>query len=151
AQTRRRAKRGGCHCRAVAPPHRRSRRKTRRCGDQRRQRRRRAFRRHRGLTFARHMFARRHWIPPAGMIFGQLCHGASWLVALAIATFLSADPTTLPAIAWIHLVALGWVTVTAFSILLHAIPAFLDVPWKHETFARASLGIGAAAIAAFVI
>lgn len=97
------------------------------------------------------MFARRHWIPPAGLLFGQLCHGASWLLALAIALRLNADPSTLPAIAWVHLVALGWVTVTAFSILLHAIPAFLDVTWKHESFARVALGIGAVAIAAFVV
>jgi len=85
------------------------------------------------------------------MIFGQLCHGTSWLLALAIAIVLHADPSTLPAIAWIHLVALGWVTVTAFSVLLHAIPAFLDVTWKHESFARVSLGIAAGAIAAFVV
>jgi hypothetical protein len=85
------------------------------------------------------------------MLFGQLCHGASWLLALAIAVALNADPTTLPAIAWIHLVALGWVTVTALSILLHAIPAFLSVTWKHESFARVSLGIAAAAIVAFVV
>jgi hypothetical protein len=97
------------------------------------------------------MFARRHWIPPAGLLFGQLCHGASWLLALGIAVVLDADPTTLPAIAWIHLVVLGWITVTAFSVLLHAIPAFLDVPWKHESFARICLGAGAAAIAAFVV
>jgi hypothetical protein len=97
------------------------------------------------------MFAGRHWIPPAGVLFGQLCHGASWLLALGIALRLNADPTTLPAIAWIHLVALGWVTVTALSILLHAIPALLDVTWKHESFARFSLGVAAAGIAAFVI
>lgn len=97
------------------------------------------------------MFARRHWIPPAGLLFGQLCQGASWLLALGIALKLDADPSTLPAIAWIHLVALGWVTVTAFSILLHAIPAFLDVTWKRESFARFSLGVAAAAIAAFVV
>lgn len=97
------------------------------------------------------MFARRHWIPPAGLLFGQLCHGASWLLALSIALWLHADPTVLPAIAWIHLVALGWITVTAFSILLHAIPAFLDVTWKHESLARVCLGVAAAAIAAFVV
>ncbi|HEY1976261.1 MAG TPA: hypothetical protein VGG89_06950 [Candidatus Baltobacteraceae bacterium] len=97
------------------------------------------------------MFARRHWIPPAGLLFGQLCHGASWLLALSIAMWLHADPTVLPAIAWIHLVALGWITVTAFSILLHAIPAFLDVTWKHESLARVCVGIAAAAIAAFVV
>lgn len=97
------------------------------------------------------MFVRRHWIPPAGLLFGQLCHGASWLLALLIAIAFNADPAVMPAIAWIHLVALGWITVTAFSVLLHAIPAFLDVTWKRETAARVSLGVAAAAIAAFVV
>lgn len=97
------------------------------------------------------MFLRRHWIPPAGLLFGQICHGASWLLALGIAVVFSADTTVLPAIAWIHLVALGWITVTAFSVLLHAIPAFLDVTWKRESLARISLGVAAAAIAAFVV
>ncbi len=97
------------------------------------------------------MFVRRHWIPPAGLLFGQLCHGASWLLALWIAIAFDANSAAPPAIAWIHLVALGWITVTAFSVLLHAIPAFLDVTWKHETAARISLGVAAAAIAAFVV
>lgn len=87
----------------------------------------------------------------AGLLFGQVCHGASWLLALAIAVGLNADPSTLPAIAWVHLVALGWVTVTALSILLDAIPSFLHVAWRHESFARACLGVGAVAIAAFVV
>lgn len=97
------------------------------------------------------MFLRRHWIPPAGLVFGQVCHGASWLLALWIAKAFVPAPTVLPVIAWIHLVALGWITVTALSVLLHAIPAFLDVTWKHESPARISLGIAAAAIAAFVV
>lgn len=97
------------------------------------------------------MFVRRHWIPPAGLLFGQVCHGASWLLALWIATAFNANPVAAPAFAWIHLVALGWITVTAFSVLLHAIPAFLDVTWKHESTARISLGVAAAAIAAFVV
>jgi len=97
------------------------------------------------------MFARRHWIPPAGLLFGQLCHGASWLLALWIAVALNADSNTLPAFAWIHLVALGWITITAFSILLHAIPAFLDVAWKHESFARGAVAAAAVTIAALVV
>jgi hypothetical protein len=97
------------------------------------------------------MFIRRHWIPPAGLLFGQLCHGASWLLALWIAVVLHADTASLPAFSWIHLVALGWFTVTAFSILLHAIPAFLDVTWKNQSFARGALSIAAAAVVAFVV
>lgn len=58
---------------------------------------------------------------------------------------------SLPEVAWIHLVALGWVTVTALSILLHAIPAFVDVTWRYETLARYALAVAAVAIAALVV
>ena len=60
------------------------------------------------------------------------------------------DTVTGAKLGWIHLVALGWFTVTAFSILLHAIPAFLDVDWKLQGAARVSLAVLAAAIGAFV-
>lgn len=97
------------------------------------------------------MFTRRHWIPPLGLAFGQLCHGLSWILALWIALRVGITSLSLPEIAWIHLVALGWVTVTALSVLLHAIPAFLDVPWRYETLARYALFATAVAIAAFII
>lgn len=93
---------------------------------------------------------RRHWIPPLGLAFGQLCHGASWILALWIALRVGVGGLLLPEIGWIHLVALGWLTMSALSILLHAIPTFLDVRWQFETIARYSLGFFAAAVAAFV-
>jgi hypothetical protein len=94
---------------------------------------------------------RRHWIPPLGLAFGQLCHGLSWILGLWIALRLGVGGLSLPEIGWIHLVALGWLTMSALSILLHAIPTFLDVRWQFETVARYSLGFFAAAVAAFVV
>lgn len=58
---------------------------------------------------------------------------------------------SLAEIAWIHLVALGWVSVAALSILLHALPNFIDVErWRCEPLARVALAVAAAAIAALV-
>lgn len=97
------------------------------------------------------MLTRRHWIPPLGLAFGQLCHGLSWVLALWIAMRVGVRTLSLADVAWIHLVALGWITVTAFSVLLHAIPSFTDVTWRYETLARSALFASAPAIAAFVM
>jgi hypothetical protein len=97
------------------------------------------------------MFLRRHWIPPLGLAFGQLNHGFSWGLALWIAARPGAGYPTLPQLAWVHVVALGWITVTALSILLHAIPAFANVRWRYERVARYALFSFAITIVAFVI
>ncbi|HEY1869295.1 MAG TPA: hypothetical protein VGG70_13450 [Candidatus Cybelea sp.] len=94
---------------------------------------------------------RRHWIPPLGLVFGQLCHGGSWLLALWIALRGDVASSPLREIAWVHLVALGWLTTTALSILLHAIPAFTGVRWRHEGTARTALFFFGAAVVAFVV
>lgn len=93
---------------------------------------------------------KRHWIPPLGLAFGQLCHGGSWLLALWIALRVDAAGSSLHEVAWVHLVALGWLTTTALSILLHAIPAFTDVRWRYEGTARTALFFFGAAVVAFV-
>jgi hypothetical protein len=80
------------------------------------------------------------WIPPQGLIFGQLAHGASWVLLLVLAVRGSAG-TGLPALGWVHLVALGWLTMTALSILVHVIPAFTDAVWRRESLARRSLAV----------
>jgi hypothetical protein len=92
----------------------------------------------------------RRWIPPWGLAFGQLCHGLSWMLALWIALRVGTAFVSPSEIAWVHLVALGWLTVTALSILLHAIPAFLDLRWRYEGVARGALFLFAAAVGAFV-
>lgn len=94
---------------------------------------------------------RRHWIPPLGLAFGQLCHGASWLLALWIALRANVASSHLQEIAWVHLVALGWLTTTALSILLHAIPSFLDIRWRAEGTARSALFLFGVAVIAFVV
>lgn len=94
---------------------------------------------------------KRYWIPPLGLAFGQLCHGLSWLLAINIALRVGIGSFSLAEVAWIHLVALGWLTMTALSVLLHVIPAFLDVRWRFESAARSALAVFAAAVAAFVV
>jgi hypothetical protein len=97
------------------------------------------------------MFERRHWIPPGGLLFAQACHGLSWILLLWIALSAGVDTLSAPALAWIHLVALGWFTAAALSILLHVIPAFTGLRWRFEQIARASLAAFAVAAAAFVL
>ncbi len=94
---------------------------------------------------------RRHWIPPGGFLFAQTCHGLSWILLLWIALSGNAFGLSLPVIGWIHLVALGWFTVAALSVLLFAIPQMADQPWRLEGAARAALGWFAAGVALFVL
>lgn len=89
---------------------------------------------------------RLQWIPPAPLVAGQLAHGLSWLLLLVLA---AARPFALglPALGWLHLVVLGWLTMTALAVLVHVIPTFTDEPWKGQRYARASLlpyGVGVA-------
>ncbi len=97
------------------------------------------------------MFARRHWIPPGGLLFAQTCHGLSWILLLWIAINAGVDTLSAPTLAWIHLVALGWFTVAALSILLHVIPTFTGLQWRLEQVARASLVAFALATGVFVL
>lgn len=83
------------------------------------------------------MFARRHWIPPAALIYAHLAHGFSWALLLWAAWSQSVHGYA--GFAWIHAVVLGWVTMAAFAILIHAMPNFIDVEWRGETVARWSL------------
>lgn len=80
----------------------------------------------------------RPWIPPYAMAAAQLAHGLSWLI-LAVGTWPPAMGLFFPGLAWVHLVALGWLTLTALAVLVHVIPGFLDVAWRGETLARWSL------------
>lgn len=99
------------------------------------------------------IFARRHWIPPAALLYAQSAHGFSWLLLLWIA-WSGSLAGGLAGFAWIHTVALGWVTMAALAVLVHALPNFVvastgsaQVQWRGETLARWSLvvyGIGIA-------
>ncbi len=89
------------------------------------------------------------WIPPQGLIFGQLAHGASWIALLVLAVHRS-TATGLAALGWVHLVALGWLTMTALSVLVHVVPAFTDVAWRWESVARRSLAVYGAGVLVLV-
>lgn len=90
----------------------------------------------------------RPWIPPSGLIVAHLAHGASWIVLFAIAREGSLG-ASMRAFAWIHLVALGWLTLTAQSVLLFVIPQFTDARWRAEWAARA--GTALFAVGAFAM
>src|SRR5579884_1753766 len=81
------------------------------------------------------MFARRHWIPPAALLYAHLAHGFSWLLLLW-AAWSANEHHGFVGFAWIHTVALGWVTMAALAILIHALPNFIDVDFRGETIAR---------------
>ncbi len=92
---------------------------------------------------------RRHWIPPWALAAGQLAHGASWVLLLVLAVG-GTVAVTLPTLAWLHLVVLGWITLTALAVLLHVIPQFTDAAWMGEGLARNAIGVYAAGVIALV-
>lgn len=77
----------------------------------------------------------RPWIPPWGLVAGQLAHGLSWVLLFLLA---GRDQLgfSFPGLAWVHLVALGWLTLIALAILVHVLPGFLDLEWRGEAVAR---------------
>lgn len=79
----------------------------------------------------------RHWIPPLPLAAGLVFQLAAWLIALAYGV----APSAGLAFAWIHAVALGWITLTALAVLMHVIPAFTDLPWRAESVARTSIAV----------
>jgi hypothetical protein len=81
---------------------------------------------------------RRHWIPPLGLLTAHLAHGMSWAFLFVLAAEVDAG-VTLDSLAWVHLVALGWLTLIGLSVLLHVIPAFTDKQWYGEGWARSAL------------
>jgi hypothetical protein len=84
------------------------------------------------------MFVRRHWIPPAALVYAHLAHGFSWVLLLWAAW--SGTVHGYVGFAWIHAVVLGWVAMAALAILLHALPNFIDVDgWRGNTIARWTL------------
>jgi hypothetical protein len=54
-------------------------------------------------------------------------------------------------LAWIHAVALGWLTLTALAVLLHVIPGFTDLTWRAEGLARGAVLVVAVGSLALVI
>ncbi len=92
--------------------------------------------------------ARRHWIPPLALLYSQIAHGFAWFLLLWIAWSANLG-NALYGFAWIHTVALAWVTMAALAILIHALPNFIDAPWRGELAARwsiAAYGCGVAVL-----
>ena len=92
----------------------------------------------------------RHWIPPGALIFAQIAHGLSWPLLVYTAVAVGTQTLTMPALAWIHTVALGWFTIAALGILIHVIPAFTDAEWVDQRVVRATLVPFALGVALFV-
>ncbi|MEO6912463.1 MAG: hypothetical protein ABI182_00405 [Candidatus Baltobacteraceae bacterium] len=97
------------------------------------------------------MLTQRHWIPPGALLFAQLSHGVSWVLLVAIGLGGGYVAVSGLALAWIHVVALGWATMAALGILLHVVPAFTDVIWRRESFARLSLVFFAVGVVWFTL
>jgi hypothetical protein len=53
-------------------------------------------------------------------------------------------------LAWVHAVALGWLTLVALAVLLHVIPRFTDLAWRAEGVARSAVVVVAAGSLALV-
>jgi hypothetical protein len=77
----------------------------------------------------------RHWIPPLPLAAGLVFQGIGW----ALVILYGLAPAAGIALAWVHAVALGWLTLTALSVLLFVIPAFTDLRWHGERVARAAV------------
>ncbi|MFN2448365.1 MAG: hypothetical protein ABR508_01040 [Candidatus Baltobacteraceae bacterium] len=92
---------------------------------------------------------KRHWIPPLALLFAQLAHGFSWGLVFA-AAWTGNFTNPLFAFAWIHTVALAWITTAALAILLHALPNFIDTPWRGQSFARWCITFFAAGVAGLI-
>ncbi|MNS32833.1 hypothetical protein D3C72_649290 [compost metagenome] len=78
------------------------------------------------------------WIPHWALLGGQAAHGASWglLFALGAAGTLG---LSFPALAWVHVVALGYLTLISLAVLIHVLHGMLDLDWVAAPVARWSL------------
>jgi hypothetical protein len=78
------------------------------------------------------------WIPHWALLAGQGAHGASWVLLFA----LGATGTlglSFPGLAWVHLVALGFLTLISMAVLIHVLHGMLDLDWVAAPVARWSL------------
>jgi len=89
------------------------------------------------------------WIPRDTLIAANAFSGVSWIALLALTGY-GVEPGSLPSLAYVHIVALGWLSLTALSVLIHVTPAFLGVVWRLEPLARFALRGFAIAVAVLV-
>lgn len=89
----------------------------------------------------------RLWIPPLPLAAGIAFQAASWVLVLLAAPL---GPGAV-GLAWVHAVGLGWITLTALSVLLHVVPGFTDLRWRGEGVARVAVAVALVASAVFVV
>lgn len=90
------------------------------------------------------MLKARFWIPPLPLAAGLAFQLGAWALVAADAL----APGAGLELAWVHAVAVGWLTVTALSVLLHVVPAFTDLEWRAPDLARgAAFAVPLAALA----
>lgn len=78
------------------------------------------------------------WIPHWALLAGQAAHGASWALLLVLGLQGLTGPS-IPGLAWVHLVALGYLTLIALAVLIHVLHGMLDLTWVAGRVARWSL------------
>ena len=93
------------------------------------------------------MKASRFWIPPLPLVAGLAFQVLAWCLVLRHAV----SPSFGLELAWVHAVALGWLTLTALAILLHVIPGFTDLAWRAEGVARIAVLVVCVAAFALVV
>ncbi len=89
----------------------------------------------------------RFWIPPIPLAAGMGFQSLAWCLVLLHAV----QPTFGVELAWVHAVALGWLTLVALAVLLHVIPGFTDLVWRAEGVARGTVVVVAAGALALVV
>lgn len=89
----------------------------------------------------------RFWIPPIPLAAAL---GFQFLASIFVLVH-AVRPGFGVELAWVHAVAVGWLTLTALAMLLHVIPSFTDLPWRAESVARVTVLVVAAAAFALVI
>lgn len=78
------------------------------------------------------------WIPHWALLAGQAAHGASWLLLIVLG-LRGLTGASFPGLAWVHLVALGYLTLIALAVLIHVLHGMLDLTWVAGRVARWSL------------
>jgi hypothetical protein len=87
------------------------------------------------------------WIPATALVCGLAFQALAWIIVLVQAF----SPRAGLPLAWVHAVALGWITVTALAVILHVLRAMAERPWRLEPVARGSLVLVGAGAAVLVV
>lgn len=78
------------------------------------------------------------WIPHWALLTGQAAHGLSWALLIALGLH-GLVGFSLPGLAWVHLVALDYLSLISLAVLVHIFHGMLDLEWVAPRLARWSL------------